>query len=249
MKSYLYLPCLNGGQCQTNGNSYICICRPEYTGVNCQNAVSSACSNNPCLNGATCVPNGDSYTCYCAQGFSGSNCASTSTNTGSCLTNNPCFNGGICNQNSVGLQSCQCQQGYTGTSCQYRSSCANSPCQSGATCVDQTNSGGTYYCQCTSGYYGRNCEYQISAQLCSTGDKDSTSCGDWSYKGFCSFSYTFNSIPVPVYCPTSCSICSSNQNSCQDQQTNCVLWKEMGFCNRINSMDANLCRFSCGNCN
>lgn len=50
--------------------------------------------------------------------------------------------------NSYGLQVCTCPSGYTGVTCQYTSSCANSPCKNGGTCIDQTSNGGTFSCQC-----------------------------------------------------------------------------------------------------
>lgn len=238
-------PCQNGGLCQVSGTTYTCICQNGYSGQNCQSFISTACSSNPCYNGATCISANNGYTCVCQTGYSGSNCqqASTSPPVTTTCTYNACFNGGTCTRNSLNLESCQCQTGYTGTKCQYQSSCATSPCQNGATC--QSTSTGSYYCQCTTNYYGKNCEYAISTQLCSVGDQDPTSCQNWSYNGFCSFAYMAGSVPVPVYCPSSCSICKS---TCTDSQTNCVIWKEMGFCTRINNLDPNLCKYSCGNC-
>ena len=87
-------PCQNGATCQSNGNTYICICAAFYSGTNCQTCkielkfkimnkqfnflylVSNACSNNPCLNGATCqvTGSGSTYTCACPPSYSGLNC-------------------------------------------------------------------------------------------------------------------------------------------------------------------------------
>ncbi len=174
----------------------------------------------------------------------GTNCQQVSTNApvdNSCQTN-VCLNGGVCTRNSLNLVSCLCQPGYSGTKCQYLSSCSDNPCQNSATC--QSTSAGSYYCQCSANFYGRNCEYALSTQLCSLGDQ-SSSCQDWSISGFCSFSYMSGSVPVPVFCPRACSICKT---TCADSQTNCVIWKEMGFCTRINNLDPSLCQLSCGNC-
>ncbi len=241
-------PCLNNAVCQPSSNGFTCSCLVGFTGTLCQTSTSTttACSSNPCFNGATCQPSGTSaYVCFCPTGFTGTNCQTAqpvTDNTNVCSVNS-CSNGGACFKNSLGLQSCQCTTGFSGTSCQYQATCSGSPCQNGATCINQGSN--SYYCQCTSNYYGKNCEYALSAQLCSVGDQDSAQCSNWSLNGFCSFAYTYAMIPVPVYCPSSCSICKS---SCADSQTNCVLWKEMGFCPRINNVDPSLCRLSCGNC-
>jgi hypothetical protein len=167
-------------------------------------------------------------------------------NVNSCGTN-PCLNGGICSVNTLGLQVCQCQPGFTGTNCNFSTTCANNPCLNGATCVDQSASGGTYYCQCQANFYGRNCDYRVTPQICSAGDTNSTSCQTWGYFGFCSFTYTYNLIPVPIYCPATCGICKQT-TTCVDTQANCAIWASMGLCNQVNQIDANLCLKSCGNC-
>ncbi len=159
---------------------------------------------------------------------------------------NPCVNGGTCSVNSYGLQICACPSGFTGVNCQYSVSCAASPCQNGATCVDQTASGGTYSCQCAANFYGQNCAYQITSQTCNSPDVNSTSCATWKAFGFCSFTYTYNLIPVPIYCPQTCSLCSTS--TCTDSQSNCALWSSMNLCSKVNSINPNLCLKSCGGC-
>ncbi len=157
------------------------------------------------------------------------------------------MNGGICSINSLGLQVCQCQPGFSGTNCGFSTTCANRPCMNGATCVDQSASGGSYYCTCPANFYGRNCDYQVTAQSCSAGDVNSTSCATWSHFGFCSFTYTYNSIPVPIYCPQTCGLCNA-VSACQDSQANCQIWANMGLCPKVTQIDPNLCRRSCGTC-
>jgi len=198
------------------------------------------------MNGGTCQSTGTSYICSCPPTFTGATCQ-TAINSNACSTN-PCLNGGVCSVNSFGLQVCQCPAGYTGTRCGFQSSCATNPCQNGATCVDQTSiPGGTYYCQCPANFYGKNCDYQVTSQTCSAGDNNVADCQTWSQNGFCSFSYTFNLVPVPVYCPNSCSLCN-DVTACADSQANCVIWSNMGLCASVNAIDPNLCRRSCNTC-
>jgi hypothetical protein len=96
-------------------------------------------------------------------------------------------------------------------------------------------------------FYGQDCSYSITAQTCSSPDMNTTSCQNWKALGFCSFSYTFNLIPVPIYCPQSCSLCTSI-STCTDSQTNCALWASLNLCSKVNSLNPNLCVKSCGTC-
>lgn len=109
--------------------------------------------------------------------------------------------------NTLGLQFCLCATGYTGSLCQFVNSCSGSPCQNGGVCSSYA---GSYVCNCSSNYSGPNCNYQITTQQCNAGDTNTTNCALWSLNGLCSYSYTYNSIPVPVYCISSCNICNSN---------------------------------------
>jgi len=74
-------PCQRGARCK-NGEHYKyeldkyrydCVCRPGYTGINCETAIDK-CYNNPCRNGAECINGEDRYECICLSGFSGRNC-------------------------------------------------------------------------------------------------------------------------------------------------------------------------------
>eukprot|EP01084_Bolivina_argentea_P059712 109070_1 len=47
-------PCLNGGTCTVDGQSYACECPSGYTGQNC-GTLTTACSGITCANGAKCV--------------------------------------------------------------------------------------------------------------------------------------------------------------------------------------------------
>lgn len=44
-----WFPCLNGGTCQDDRASFLCICPAKYTGSKCEREVN-ACDSSPCLN-------------------------------------------------------------------------------------------------------------------------------------------------------------------------------------------------------
>ncbi|XP_055978752.1 basement membrane-specific heparan sulfate proteoglycan core protein [Sorex fumeus] len=70
-------PCQNGGQCQdSESSSYVCICRPGFTGSRCEHSQALHCHPDACGPDATCVnrPNGQGYTCRCHLGRSGMRC-------------------------------------------------------------------------------------------------------------------------------------------------------------------------------
>ncbi|XP_072048742.1 tyrosine kinase receptor Cad96Ca-like [Amphiura filiformis] len=67
-------PCLNGGQCSTNGDQFTCSCATGYTGTVCEDIITGPCSHSPCLNGGQCSTNGDQFTCSCATGYTGTVC-------------------------------------------------------------------------------------------------------------------------------------------------------------------------------
>ncbi|KAM4601681.1 uncharacterized protein ACJ7VT_019730 [Polymixia lowei] len=66
-------PCLNGGTCEGQINSYICICRRGYQGRNCEKATMTSYGclyrNGGCEQFCTEVP-GNSHRCHCAPGYS-----------------------------------------------------------------------------------------------------------------------------------------------------------------------------------
>ena len=142
---------------------------------------------------------------------------------------------------------CTCTSFYTGQNCEISSGCSKLTCANGAVCVDNTNTGGTYACECKANYYGDTCQFHVTAAACQSNDTDSASCSEWKRRGLCSFSYTINETPIPVYCPYSCQLCSS-VSSCKDNQASCVVWSSRGLCPLINSKDPNLCKKSCGSC-
>ena len=149
------------------------------------------------------------------------------------------------------MATCACPPGYSGAYCQtpQSSQCTNSPCLNGGVCVPQSglSNGNSYYCQCQANFYGLNCNSHVTAQTCSAGDQNTAYCSVWSAFGFCAFTYSYNLVPVPIYCPTSCGLCKS-VSACTDTQTNCAIWAQLGLCSLVNARDANLCKKSCGTC-
>ena len=157
-----------------------------------------------------------------------------------------CLNGGKCVYSSSGTQLyCNCLNGFTGSNCETPTACYSVSCQNGATCTPSFD--GTVYCKCPANFFGRYCEKQVTLQLCYASDTNTDYCRTWSTLGFCSFTYTYEMVPVPVYCPSSCGLCTAVQ-ACSDTQTNCPIWYELGMCENISSIDANLCRRSCKLC-
>lgn len=62
-------PCQNGAQCQDGVGSYICWCKPNFSGKNCEIEVSKQCSieNGGCSH--FCVMQEDRAVCKCAAGY------------------------------------------------------------------------------------------------------------------------------------------------------------------------------------
>jgi hypothetical protein len=165
-----------------------------------------------------------------------------------CTTNNPCLNGGSCQLTSSSQPVCICPTGYSGNNCQTKinapSSCANLVCKNGGTC---RTIGTASACSCPVNVYGPNCEYVVTQSTCNADDTNKASCEVWNSMGYCSFVYSYNSIPLPIYCPKSCSLCK-NVGTCTDSQTSCSVWAGLGLCDLVNQKDQNLCKKSCGLC-
>jgi delta len=70
-----FKPCENGGHCEIVGDLYYkCLCRPNFTGINCQIEIQP-CNDFQCNNGGTCRLNehGDAF-CLCSSNFTGTHC-------------------------------------------------------------------------------------------------------------------------------------------------------------------------------
>ncbi|KAI3385915.1 hypothetical protein SNEBB_005784 [Seison nebaliae] len=177
-------PCLNSGQCISNGLSFYCICKNGFTGQRCEKAgaiptspTANACAQQPCQNNGQCIPNGAAFTCNCVNGYSGFVCQNPPTPatqppaSNACLQN-PCQNNGQCVPNGASFK-CNCINGYSGFVCQNTPQpgtvpvqltspapttgpCMSGPCKNGGTCSDINNI--IFACSCVPGTYGVTCE-------------------------------------------------------------------------------------------
>lgn len=106
---------------------------------------------------------------------------------------------------------------------------------------------GSFKCICPANFYGVNCQVQVTSATCNLSDTDINMCSTLSTLGYCKFIYSFDSIPIPIYCPRSCQACTKI-SLCSDIQTNCAQISLSGQCSSLNSTNPNACKKSCGLC-
>ncbi|XP_076198018.1 sushi, nidogen and EGF-like domain-containing protein 1 isoform X8 [Aptenodytes patagonicus] len=148
-------PCLNGGSCEVNDDSYTCECPRGFLGKHCEKAKPRLCSMGPCRNGGTCREADGEYHCTCPYRFTGKHCEIGKPDP---CASGPCQNGGTC-FHYIGKYKCDCPPGYAGRHCEIvPSPCFLSPCENGATCEDL---GGGYACTCPVGYIGKHCQSEV----------------------------------------------------------------------------------------
>ena len=147
------MPCLNGGRCTDEIDSYLCECIAGIAGVNCEVDVDE-CVSSPCVNDGRCQDRTDAYECTCSSGYTGENCDVDIDECGGRGTQ--CQNGGACADDRNSFR-CTCRTGYTGRTCERDvSECASMPCMHGGFCSEPEV--GSYVCDCNSEFAGDNCE-------------------------------------------------------------------------------------------
>lgn len=136
-------------------------CYPEHFGVNCSGY--ETCSNVVAVNSVSGV-------CDCPSNYTGRSCEFNCAEPGAiafvgflgfgpnCSSPVTCDGTGT---STIDYTSgnCSCNSGYSGVRCETNiNDCASSPCENGATCVDQVSG---YSCTCANGYIGVHCEENI----------------------------------------------------------------------------------------
>ncbi|XP_014674105.1 PREDICTED: neurogenic locus notch homolog protein 2-like, partial [Priapulus caudatus] len=163
--------CANGGTCLdigTGRDAFVCVCRGGFTGMQCDqslglSALASAnqpfpsCNDNgACLNGGVCFFYAGFVFCDCPSGFTGRHCENSLGD--DVCAGAPCLNGGKCIpvRSAVPSYMCNCAPGFTGANCQTisRTTCTNSACKNGATCLNFQNN---ILCVCPRGFFGSDC--------------------------------------------------------------------------------------------
>jgi len=140
-------PCLNGGICTEQLDSFICNCSLGFTGSICERR--RWCIPDPCQNGGTCVEQAYDYTCECAPQYTGNTCEERLW----CVPS-PCQNGGTCFEEADNF-TCSCPPQYTGDTCEEVVGCIPDPCQNGGNCTEGSSG---FNCTCPPTYIGVYCE-------------------------------------------------------------------------------------------
>ncbi|KAM9613259.1 protein crumbs homolog 1 isoform 2-T2 [Trichechus inunguis] len=121
-KQYGHIAGLPSAFSYHEASGYVCICRPGFTGIHCEEDINE-CSSNPCQNGGTCENLPGNYTCHCPFGnysgtfFGGEDCSDILLG----CSHHQCLNNGLCIphfQNGQHGFSCLCPSGYTGSLCE-----------------------------------------------------------------------------------------------------------------------------------
>ena len=68
------LPCSGHGECIDTMGSYRCICKPGWTGGQCDLDIHECTILKPCKHNSTCIEMEGGYRCQCLPGFQGKHC-------------------------------------------------------------------------------------------------------------------------------------------------------------------------------
>ncbi|KRY18831.1 Neurogenic locus notch -like protein 1, partial [Trichinella patagoniensis] len=151
----------------------LCLCKPGYTGKNCERKLTDSqimakCINNKCSNTSVCIPcirlrgicttkeqHRRGYICACDPSQSGEFCEH---HVSPCVTHE-CKNHGTCKEVDEYTYKCICKPGITGLHCDVIDNMCKTrtPCVHGICTVNKHIREG-YKCECKHGYRGVQCE-------------------------------------------------------------------------------------------
>ncbi|XP_059167106.1 sushi, von Willebrand factor type A, EGF and pentraxin domain-containing protein 1-like [Physella acuta] len=155
-------PCLHGGNCSHDNETYTCACPLGWTGRDCEVAVDYCNQSNPCHNNGSCINLWDQSFCRCLPGTGGDTCENA-TDLCHKFNDSLCVDG-TC-QSTNGSAQCDCSEGSAGQSCELEKNWCNLDlglCTHGTCVLNNTQ----FYCDCASGQSG--VEGGCVADLCST---------------------------------------------------------------------------------
>jgi len=112
--------CSNNGDCLSENNTFVCFCRRNYEGKNCEN-IYNPCLVNPCLNEGVCILLPDKinlntldFYCKCSDNYNGSRCEEKIDR----CEKQTCSNNGYCVDENNNGTSCVCKQYFSGSNCE-----------------------------------------------------------------------------------------------------------------------------------
>jgi hypothetical protein len=150
-------PCGANTVCTDTPGSYVCSCKPDFTGDpfrGCVDIDECTALEKPCGNFAICENASPGYNCICPQGYRAKPDAKIACEQADvnilCHSNFDCTNNAECVDGQ-----CFCQEGFeaSGSICVDIDECRSSPniCGERANCL---NLPGSYKCQCDAGFIG-----------------------------------------------------------------------------------------------
>ncbi len=213
-------PCKNDAECFSkfdSKNSYGCTCKPGYSGYNCETDLSTICTSQTCFNRGTCSINAQTGKNFCT-------CSAFYTGL-FFLIKKKTFDKIIFQYrfNFHYQQGSKCETVYNPCI-----SNGNPVCQNNGKCYINFGASPFYQCECFNGYSGTNCELfttttkKLTTVSAVCADRNSVYCKFYAANQYCSNRYYVNGMPVPEYCPLSCSGCSlvgvTTPKPCADTQ-------------------------------
>lgn len=109
--------CSGNGYCHLVKSTEMCVCKPNYTGINCQTTLS-ICSSSSCVpnNTISCENLNETLRCVCQTSYYGKNCEFYNF-----CVKSPCIYG-LCDT-TPDTYFCNCFHGYRGRNCDIKVDC------------------------------------------------------------------------------------------------------------------------------